>query len=362
MAGTNSTHVNYTRRARPARARGHQGSTPTAAHDLIWLQGQAGNRAVAAHVQRERTAEVDEGVTLAPAGPAVDPAPGFISDIARSTLELLPKDQRERFASIPWNDLDYPGAKYRIKNTSEANLAKWRSTPDRELFSVAGKRGRPDSWFLRGTHQADARALLGALAQVRPGGGERRVNTGGNAILTKTQFEKDPDAFDAYIVNQLIQPDGVKARGKKTMMNKHAAGKFLEMRAAAKADGVVLTIGNAFRERARAEASAASKGNPNAVASYSPHSLGLAMDLNLSTKALSVEETKTRMPNTFKGLSTPAYKWMFMRGAEFGFYQFRMEPWHWEFNPPGFAGTFWAENLALAPAAGAKRKRKRKAR
>ena len=280
---------------------------------------------------------------------APPPRAGFITDVTRSTLELLPKDQRERFAKIHWNNQDYPGAKKRIEDTSEANLDKWRSTPGYEVFKVAGKKGKPDTWYLKGTHQAEAQALLDALAKARPGGGERRVNTGKNAILTKAQYNVDPEAFDTYIVEQLTDPAGVTKKGTRRMMNTHAADKFAEMREAANKDGVVLSIGNAFRERARAEASAKKKDNPKAVASYSAHSLGLAVDLNLATKALSVEETTTRMPNTIAGLSTPAYKWMFMRGAEFGFYQYRNEPWHWEYNPPGFAAQFWADSPDLAP-------------
>jgi hypothetical protein len=41
---------------------------------------------------------------------------------------------------------------------------------------------------------------------------------------------------------------------------------------------------------------------------------------------------------------------LFMRGASFGFYQYRNEPWHWEYNPEGFRQTFWAGMPDLQPA------------
>lgn len=278
----------------------------------------------------------------------------FILDVTRSTLELLPRKQRDRFENIPWNDQDYPGAKMKIKDTSEENLNKWRSTPGYEVFSIKKKTkdGPVDVWYLRGTHQAEAAALLLALSRVRPGGGERRVNTGKDAILTQKQFRRDPVAFDEYIIGQLVDTPGEKKDERRKMLNKHAAPQFVAMREAAAKDGVSLSIGNSFRDRKRAEKAAKGKDNTAAVASYSPHSLGLAMDLNLRTRSLrDVDEVTTRMTNTIKLLGAPAYKWMFEHGAAYGFYQYRNEPWHWEYNPPGFAEKFWADNPDLAPGA-----------
>jgi hypothetical protein len=36
-------------------------------------------------------------------------------------------------------------------------------------------------------------------------------------------------------------------------------------------------------------------------------------------------------------------------GEEFGWYPYQNEPWHWEFNPPGFRKIYWADFLAGAP-------------
>ena len=278
----------------------------------------------------------------------------WILDVGRSTLELLPRKERERFENIPWNDQDYPGAKMKIKDTSAENLDKWRATPGYQVYSVKKKTkdGPVDVWYLKGTHQAEAAALLLALSKVRPGGGERRVNTGANAILTQQQFGRDPDAFDDYIIGQLVDTPGEVKDGTRKMLNKFAAPQFVKMREAAALDGVDLSIGNSFRDRKRAQAAAKNKENSAAVASYSPHSLGLAMDLNLRTRKFkNVDEVTTRMTNTIKLLSAPAYKWMFEHGAAFGFFQYRNEPWHWEYNPPGFTAQFWADKPDLAPGA-----------
>ena len=38
----------------------------------------------------------------------------------------------------------------------------------------------------------------------------------------------------------------------------------------------------------------------------------------------------------------PAHKWLLLRGAAFGWYPYLHEPWHWEYNPPGFREVFRA--------------------
>jgi hypothetical protein len=49
------------------------------------------------------------------------------------------------------------------------------------------------------------------------------------------------------------------------------------------------------------------------------------------------------MDNLVKMYRSPGYKWMAEHAAEHGWYPFRMEPWHWEYNPPGFREKFYAE-------------------
>jgi hypothetical protein len=237
---------------------------------------------------------------------------------------------------------------------SDENLDKWRNTPGYVLDKVEDKQGGV-RWILRGAHQAEAQRLLDALARVRPGGGERRANVGAAAVLTAGQYRKDPARYDDYIVSQLgpvrSYDQGNPKRMQEHQLNKHAAEKFAALLEAAAADDVHLSINNSFRPRKKAEASAAKHDNPKAVAKYSSHSLGLAVDLNLWTAAMGkrLSEVSTAMTNVTRMLGAPSYKWMYERGAEFGFYQYRNEPWHWEYNPPGFRETFWAEAPDLAP-------------
>jgi hypothetical protein len=38
---------------------------------------------------------------------------------------------------------------------------------------------------------------------------------------------------------------------------------------------------------------------------------------------------------------SPAHKWLFIHGAEYGWYPYQHEPWHFEYNPPGLKDTYW---------------------
>jgi hypothetical protein len=38
-----------------------------------------------------------------------------------------------------------------------------------------------------------------------------------------------------------------------------------------------------------------------------------------------------------------------LRGEEFDWYPYQNEPWHWEYNPPGFREIFWADFPGGAP-------------
>jgi hypothetical protein len=71
---------------------------------------------------------------------------------------------------------------------------------------------------------------------------------------------------------------------------------------------------------------------------------GLAVDLRMSVPGLSVSEANTRtqekMANLVRMYRSPVYKWMALRGREFGWYPYRREPWHWEYNAPGFKQRF----------------------
>jgi D-alanyl-D-alanine dipeptidase len=120
-----------------------------------------------------------------------------------------------------------------------------------------------------------------------------------------------------------------------------AARAFERMAQVASYDSVELKILDSYRSPATAEANAAASGNPQAVAKFSSHTLGLAVDLQMSTATQRFLETTTHPMSNVAGMrAAEAHKWMVMRGAKFGWFPFGNEPWHWEYNPPGFRDRF----------------------
>ncbi len=187
----------------------------------------------------------------------------------------------------------------------------------------------------KGPNEQSADVMVDALDLVRS---ERRANRSREAVVLR---EETNEAVWHYVTNQWVSVPGQE----RWKLNRHALESFVRMRQQAKAEGVDLVILSGHRDPQVAQANAARAGNENAVASFSAHSLGLAIDFEMSHR----DQIK------FKGLSTrpmselvrmresPVHKWLLLRGEEFGWYPYQNEPWHWEFNPPGFRETFWAD-------------------
>jgi LAS superfamily LD-carboxypeptidase LdcB len=135
------------------------------------------------------------------------------------------------------------------------------------------------------------------------------------------------------------------------MVNRYACESFVRMREQAAADGVDLVILSGHRHPQTARANAARAGNSNAVASFSSHSLGLAIDFEMSHRDdIQFKELTTRpMSEIVRMRESPVHKWLVLRGHEFGWYPYQNEPWHWEYNPPGFYEIFWAGYPGGAP-------------
>jgi hypothetical protein len=129
------------------------------------------------------------------------------------------------------------------------------------------------------------------------------------------------------------------------------------MRNAAAKDGIPIRLlrGCLTAWRTPEEQRRLNKGrNPLAVAKgISPHMYGLAVDLRLSMPGLQVAEANThldakdckklrmadceeRMANVVRMYRSPVYKWMALNGSRFNWFPYKREPWHWEYNPPGF--------------------------
>lgn len=232
------------------------------------------------------------------------PQQAWVLALERSALERLPDvAERARFAEQDWSDVEFPG-----------NVPRGQTATD-EIRR---------HWLL-------ARSLFNAMAGLTP---ERRVPA-------TIRFHDRP------AVSVPGQPS--------QRLFAEARDAFLRMQAAAKTDGVSLAILSSWRSRARQAAASANQPNPAAVArKASAHMYGLAIDLRMGVPGLPVKEINTRvdrataakvgtaakMGNLVRMYRSPVYKWMSLRASEFGWYPYRNEPWHWEYNPPGLKERF----------------------
>jgi D-alanyl-D-alanine dipeptidase len=228
----------------------------------------------------------------------------WVLDLDRSAIERLPDAaRRTRFLQQDWSGVEFPG-----------NVPKGQS-PTHAIKQ----------------HWALARSLFDAMAGVVP---ERRVPS-------SIRFRE----------RAAVQVPGQPSQ----RLFAEARDAFVRMRAAAKAEGVDLVILSSWRSRARQAAASANQPNPAAVArKASAHMYGLAIDVRMGVPGLPVKEINTRvdrvtaakagtsakMGNLVRMYRSPVYKWLSLRAREFGWYPYRNEPWHWEYNPPGLKARF----------------------
>ncbi len=231
--------------------------------------------------------DVRAWLAAAPAAraPLASAVASWIADTGRSGIELISDAaRRSHFLSgVDWSRTDFPG--------NDQN----RSVEPTALFDALA-----------------ARVPERRVTSIR----YHDVDSVVQAVPDETRFRLYPDAKDAYVA----------------------------MRAAARADGVTLRIGSAWRSLATQQGLAAKNPNASAVAQrVSAHCYGLAIDLLLSVPGLSVREITTRpMSNIVAMYRSPVYKWMALHGREHGWFPYRREPWHWEYNPAGFPARFEA--------------------
>lgn len=231
----------------------------------------------------------------------------FIHDPKTSGLDVLGPELSKHFREFDWQENDFPGG-------------------------------------AEGPNEQFADVMVDTLDLVLP---ERRANSTRDAVVLRA--EATASVWN-YITNQWVTVPGQE----RWKLNRHALDSFVQMREQAKAEGVDLIILSAHRYPQMAQANAARAGNPNAVASFSSHSLGLAIDFKMSHRdEFKVEETTTRpMAEVVRMRESPVHKWLVLRGEEFGWYPYQNEPWHWEYNPPGFRDIYWADFPGGAPERG----------
>ena len=245
----------------------------------------------------------------------------FITNPAMSSLDLLPSEQRSRYQGLKWDAADYPGGP-------------------------------------AGPNEDKARQMAADLSAIRP---ERRVNQGDSAVVTEAQHNS---TMRQYIQSQLQPlpdfpgpaPNGqtLKQPGGQRL-NKHALEAFLRLREAALKDGVVIIVRDAYRTPEQAAHNAEKADNREAVAKFSPHMLGLAIDLQMGftyetasgpAEKTYQEMTTQPMQNVVDMRQSPVHKWLFMKGAAYGWYPYQNEPWHWEYNLAGFHEVFREDQQA----------------
>ncbi|BAM03469.1 M15 family metallopeptidase domain-containing protein [Phycisphaera mikurensis] len=232
---------------------------------------------------------------------------GFVHAETTSSLDLLGPELGQRFRSFNWHDDDYPG----------------------------GPVGPNEHW---------AGTLADALDGVSP---ERRANR--SAVAALRREEATEPIWERLLAAWRPIPGEEGHR-----LNRHAVGPYLAMREAAAADGVELVIVSAHRDPRRARANAARAANPFAVASFSSHALGLAIDLALpipggpAGDAAAFPLSTRPMARVVDMRRSPVHKWMHLHASGFGWYPYQHEPWHWEYNPPGFRAVL-LEDLGGGP-------------
>jgi LAS superfamily LD-carboxypeptidase LdcB len=222
-----------------------------------------------------------------------------------------------------------------------------------------------------GPHEADARRLAEDFKRVLP---EMRPNTNASAVLKESEFKENKEDWWHYIESELSSIPG----DSDNKLNRLALPSFLEMRAAARRDGVTLDVLSSHRNFEKAEKHAAAAGNTNKVAAFSSHMLGLAIDFRLSHRDLTPHEPQeeadaeashggkakkaekpkwlTYKPETSTGMDkvidmrhSPVHKWLFLHAHEYNWHPYHNEPWHWEYNAAGLREMFVA-NVCRDPA------------
>jgi hypothetical protein len=192
---------------------------------------------------------------------------------------------------------------------------------EKTMYQTAGNRSREEELggFGRGVEVEDP------VTHVRCQADERRI---------RPVIEPAPGLLVRLTVPFLRHPS-------KNIRLHHAAyAAYKRLKQAAEAAGVtpaLLTIVSGYRSIATQkmlwERALNRYGSPAAARVYvappgrSPHHTGRAIDFYLG-----ITNDSANIPSLRR---TPAYRWLVCNAGRFGFTPYSVEPWHWEFNPPG---------------------------
>ncbi len=114
------------------------------------------------------------------------------------------------------------------------------------------------------------------------------------------------------------------------MVNSRVSGAWLDLYTAAKSSGTTLSAVSGFRSMAKQQNLWIQYGqDPRRAArpGYSPHQMGLAIDLaTISSVSLGAQTCETRVTQRGNAM----WEWMEANAARFGIKQYSAEAWHWD--------------------------------
>ena len=250
----------------------------------------------------------------------------WIHDSSASVLDKLnPTSLGNEYKNFNWDRYDFPGA----------------NKPKSSKFAEQDP----------GPNEEKARKMLYTLrAQLLP---ERRATSTGNAVFCVSTLSgvcSPVELMNQKIWDHILDPKILISADKKGhKLNKYAQDSFIKMQAAAKNDGVELDINNSDRPCAASQASVQrfEKGSQTVIAGCpNSHNFGLAIDFNLNQDdwplPSPLEVSSAPFKNIINMMQSPVYKWLYLNAKTYHWYPYVYEPWHWEFNPPGFRSDFFA--------------------
>jgi len=252
----------------------------------------------------------------------------WIHDPTASVLDKLkPSTLGEGYRNFKWKKFDYPGGNKRI-STNDPKKPNYDPNPD-----PGPNEKKADEMFYN------------IKAQLIP---ERRVTAGGTAafcVASDGRCGKTPEQVTetiwAFIKKALKPVDGVQ-------LNEYAKESFLKMQAAAKKDGVELhpVVGYYSCDFSTSNSNSLPPGSQKVVAKCpNSHNFGLALDLKMNQADFPPKLTETGsapFTNVVTMMQSPVYKWLYLNAKTYNWYPYVYEPWHWEYNPPGFRSQFFA--------------------
>lgn len=269
----------------------------------------------------------------------------FINEDSYSSYHLFGEEKKgKKLASEYYGDHDYHDLAY---------VGNWANTEKSDTmrpgWGISGEREKDeDKWeFMKrmdekfkgiddyDTARKDEKRQKGAVRRFKSILKERRGNSGAHSLITKDQYELDEKIIEGFLTDSknIKKVDGVE-------LFVDAAKKYEDMQKQAASDGITLKIIHGHRDFKDKSSS-----NSNARAKFSVHHLRNAIDLKLNSakKSYGKETSTTTMNKVRDKRDSPVHKWMVVHGKSYGWYPFTPEPWHWEYNPPGFRMKFKAK-------------------